>query len=148
MYKHILIATDGSELATKGVTHGLKLAQKVGAAVTIVTVTEMWSATIMARATTSGVTNAVELYEQAARDEARAILDTATRLGDGLGLTIDTVHVPDSLPADGIIQVARDKGYDLIVMASHGRRGVERLILGSQTAEVVSHASVPVLVVR
>lgn len=148
MYKHILIATDGSQLATKGVTHGLELARSMGATTTIATVTESWSGLAMARAARAGVPNPVAVFEQAARDEAREVLEAAVGLAKGVGMNAETLHITDQHPAEGILQAAREKGCDLIVMASHGRRGAQRLLLGSQTAEVVSGSSVPVLVVR
>lgn len=148
MYKHILIATDGSEIATKGVAHGLELAKSIGAKVTIVTVSEHWSALGMAHAVRSGVNNPVQVFDEAAREEAATILGAAAELAEGTGLAVETLHIPENYPADGIIKAAEDKGCDLIVMASHGRRGASRLLLGSQASEVVALASVPVLVVR
>lgn len=148
MYKHILIATDGSELATKGLVHGVSLAKSVGAAVTIVTVTEMWPAMEMARESTHDPLNAIKEFEDAAARSAQHILSAAAAKAKDLGLEASTEHVPDLSPAEGIVETAKAKGCDLIVMASHGRRGVSRLFLGSQAMEVLSHTPVPVLIVR
>lgn len=148
MYKHILIATDGSELAAKGLAHGGQLAKHVGAKVTIVTVTEPWSALEMATLAHSGHSDIIQDFEKAAREQATRILDAAVKALEGAGVEVDTVHIADSHPAEGILRAAKEKGCDLIVMASHGRRGIRRLVLGSQTTEVVAHSEIPVLVIR
>lgn len=148
MYKHILIATDGSPLAGKGVAHGVELASKIGAAVTIVTVTETWSSIGMAHQAQQGIPNAVELFDRASNEAAQAILVTAQKMAQDRGVPVETLHIPHSHPAEGIIQACKDLGCDLIVMASHGRRGVQRLFLGSQASEVLAHTTVPALIVR
>jgi nucleotide-binding universal stress UspA family protein len=76
------------------------------------------------------------------------VLVSAKAAADRAGVAADTLHVPDRWPADAIIEVAEARGCNLIVMASHGRRGLGRLILGSQTSEVLAHSKIPVLVVR
>ncbi|KLK90027.1 universal stress protein UspA [Microvirga vignae] len=149
MYNHVLIATDGSELATRGLVHGLALAKGLGATVTVVTVTEMWSAWDMAHEARMSEHNPVDEYEQRAKAAARRILDTAVNLAqEQQGLDVQTLHVADQHPAEGIITACQSQGCDLIVMSSHGRRGLGRVLLGSQAAEVLAHSTVPVLVVR
>jgi nucleotide-binding universal stress UspA family protein len=148
MYRHILIPTDGSELATKGLLHGLELAKNQGAAVTIVTVTEMWSALAMAQQARGSTPQPTERYEEQAAEAARMVLDEAVKLAQSQGINAETLHVADQHPAEGIMATSTNRGCDLIVMASHGRRGLSRLMLGSQTYEVLSHSTVPVLVVR
>jgi nucleotide-binding universal stress UspA family protein len=148
MYKHILIATDGSELATKAVAHGLTLAKEQNAPVTVVTVTEPWSALDMAHEARLGHRNPLGDYEAAAAAGAKHVLDQAAALAKQQGVTCEVIHVPDQHPADGIIATAKAKGCDLIVMASHGRRGVDRVLLGSQANEVLTHSKVPALIVR
>ena len=148
MYRHILIATDGSELADKGVTQGANLANELGAKVTLVTVTEEWSPVAMAQQVERGVQNALEIFEQAAAKEAAAVLDHASVTVDGQGVPFETLHIAGQHPAEGILEAAKDVGCDLIVMASHGRRGIRRVLLGSQAAEVLAHTHVPVLIIR
>ncbi len=148
MYRKILVATDGSDLASKAVDHGIGLAKATGAAVLFVTVTGMWSAFEIAAEAGQGVQHPMETYEAMARNAAHAILAACGKSAGAAGVTFETLHVPDSRPAEGIIATAAEKGCDLIVMASHGRRGVTRMMLGSQTAEVLAYGKVPVLVVR
>ena len=148
MYKHILIATDGSELATKALEHGLSLAKKDGAKVTVVTVTEQWSPMDIAHEVRQGRPDPVGRFEDLAAAAAKRILDGATARANAIGVSCDYIHVKDQHPAEGIIAAAKDKACDLIVMASHGRRGLSRALLGSQANEVLTHCTVPALIVR
>jgi len=148
MYKNILIATDGSKLADKAVAHGIALAKALGARASVVTVTDIWSAFDMAHEYNRGEKDAIGKYEQLAAEGAKRILDKAAEAAKAQGVEARVIHVPDKHPADGILAAADDTGADLIVMASHGRRGVQRLLLGSQANEVVTRSKVPVTVVR
>ena len=148
MYKHILIATDGSELATKALEHGLAVAKRDNAKVTVVTVTEPWSAFDAAHEARQGQRDPIGHFEEIAAAAAKRILAPAAQRASAQGVTCDAVHVKDQHPAEGIVAIAKEKGCDLIVMASHGRRGVSRLLLGSQAYEVLTHCSVPALIVR
>ncbi|RVD57898.1 universal stress protein [Mesorhizobium sp. M2D.F.Ca.ET.185.01.1.1] len=149
MYKKILIATDGSELAGKGVAHGLELAKGLGASVTFLNVSEAFPALAWGGAM-AGYVAADELtnYEENARKYGREVLDKCKAEADAKGVAAKGLHVENKAPAEAILEVAASEGSDLIVMASHGRRGIGRLVLGSQTAEVVSLTKIPVLVVR
>lgn len=148
MYKHILVATDGSELAGKGLRHGLGLAKTLGAAVTIVTVTDFWSPLAMANEAIRGKRHPSDDYEAVMANTAKRILDAAKVKAQVEGVQARTIHIADKHPGEGIVDTALDQGCDLIVMSSHGRRGAKRLMLGSQTAEVVTHTTIPVLVIR
>jgi nucleotide-binding universal stress UspA family protein len=148
MYKNILIANDGSELAGKAVSHGLALAKELNAAVTVVTVTELWPVLDMVDRVQSGDEHPLEDYEKRAAERANKVLTAVSSSANDMGLTCETVHVPDQHPAEGIIATAKIKECDLIVMASHGRRGVKKLLLGSVANEVLTHCSVPVLIYR
>lgn len=149
LYKHILIPTDGSELSDKGLNHGLALAKALGASVTVVTVTanEFLSPYNMAELASQG-TNPLETYRAGVEEEANKILQAASEKAQSAGVSIRTEHIAERPPAEGIVEAAAEHNCDLIVMSSHGRRGVTRLMLGSQTAEVVATTIVPVLVVR
>ena len=141
MYKHILIASDGSELAEKAVKQGLELAKRLGATVTAVTVTELWP---IAVADGVMVANAIPEYEQAAAQEASRTLAAVGEQARKLGVACATVHVADRYPAEGIIELAKARSCDLIVMASHGRRG----LLGSQATRVLTYSTIPVLICK
>ncbi len=148
MFKNILIATDGSELAGKAVSNGLGLAKALQASVTIVTVTELWSAVEMASEIQSGHRQPIDDFEKRAAERAAEILSGAGASAKELGVACKTVHVPDQHPADGINATAEKEGCDLIIMASHGYRGVKKILLGSVANEVLAHAPVPVLIHR
>jgi len=148
MYRHILIATDGSELAGRALAHGLVLARESKAPVTVVTVTQPWSAFEMANEAGRVNPDPIHQFEDRATASAKVILDAAAQKAKVAGVTCELVHVPDRHPAEGIIAIAEKKSCDLIVMGSHGRRTIGRLLLGSQANEVLAHSKVPALIVR
>lgn len=149
MYTHILVPTDGSELAQGGVTHGLALAKQHGARITAVTVTEAPGGQF-AYSCDLWTPDEAEMaaYEEAQGRAAQAILAPVRTIAGQLGLEVETVHVPDRRAAPAILDTARACGCDAIVMASHGRTGISRAMLGSQTAEVLTNATMPVIVIR
>jgi len=149
MHKSFLVTTDGSELAQRGVEHGIRLAKEAGAKVTIIIVTERFPT----HGPVSGLGVAVDAGDLAtwktARDEyATGVLTKARALADEIGVPAEVVHVSGAAPAESIVETAAARGCDLIVMASHGRRGIGRLLLGSQSSEVLALSKVPVLIVR
>ncbi len=148
MYKNILIPTDGSELAGKAVSHGLALAKLLNAKVSIVTVTELWSAFEMARRVETIDRQAIEHYEESAARRAEKVLKSASESAEKLGIDCKLIHIKDEHPAEGIIEAASSNNHDLIVMASHGHRGLKKILLGSIASEVVSHSKIPVLIYR
>jgi nucleotide-binding universal stress UspA family protein len=143
MFKHILIATDGSELGAKAVTAGLKLAKALGAKVTFVAVTEP-------RTHFAPVSLPPVLTEddEALKKAAETALASAGAEAAKTNVNSTSVHVPNDFPAEAILKEAKSRDCDLIVMASHGRRGLARLVLGGETVRVVTHSSIPVLVGR
>jgi nucleotide-binding universal stress UspA family protein len=145
MYKHILIATDGSDLAQKGVDQGLALGKALAAKVTAVTVTEPLAAMLVGEA---AIALPIDDYDKAASADAARILAGVTASAAKVGVTCDTLHVKDQYPAEGIVDAAKARGCDLIIVTSHGRRGLSRLLLGSQATRVLTHSEVPVLVCR
>jgi len=148
MYKHILIATDGSELADKGIEQGFSLAHAVGAKVTILSVSEPLSEGARKAAMEGGVDDPTVRYEQHIADEMKKRFASIGQRATENSVDVEFTHGIGGHPAETIIEMAEQKKCDLIVMSSHGRRGVRRFILGSQTAEVVTHTTIPVLVVR
>ena len=145
MYKSILVATDGSELATKAVGQGLALAKTLAAKVTVVTVTEPWT---MIAPGEIGMTIPIDDFEAGMAEHATKILDAVKLQAKTSGAMCEVLHIKDRYPADGILEAAKDKGCDLIVMASHGRRGIARLLIGSQANRVVTHSPIAVLICK
>jgi nucleotide-binding universal stress UspA family protein len=148
MYKHLLIATDGSELAQKAVDQGLALAKALDAKTTTITVTQPWTAAVSAVYGEGAIAFPVDDYEKAVAADASKILSAVNDAAKKAVVTCVTIHVKDRFPAEGIIETAKACGCDLIVMASHGRRGLRRLILGSQANEVATQSTIPVLICR
>ena len=149
MYSRIICAIDGSDLSTKALQQALALATKLGASITAVTVTDPSvlvapGAEIMMVDTASIVAD----LEKAKAESAKGILEDASKVATEAGATIKTLHIAERPAAEGIIDAAKETKADLIIMGSHGRRGLGRLLLGSQAAEVLAHAEVPVLVVK
>lgn len=148
MYKHILIATDGSELAQKAVTHGLALAKSVGAEAPFLTATIMWSAMKMTEHAQHGEPHPAEDYERKSAAWANKILAACQEQADKAGVKCTTIHVSDTDADKAILETAKTRGCDLIVMSSHGRGPIGRLLLGSIALKVLTHASIPVQIVR
>jgi nucleotide-binding universal stress UspA family protein len=148
MYEHILIATDGSELAAKGVRHGMALAGPLHAKVTVLTVSEPLQLQMAREAVAAGVEDPVARYDQQIDEGMKERFGSVEQQALEHHVPIDLLHEIDESPAQAILRTARFKDCDLIVMTSHGRRGAARLLLGSQTAEVLAHTTLPVLVVR
>jgi len=150
MYTSILISTDGSDVAKKGVEHGLALAKALKAKATVITVTEaLWIDYGSGHASGWIPTEAeIESFEAACKERARKVLDEARSMAEQIGISAELLHVPNAHPATAIIETAKSGGCDLVVMASHGRRGLRKLFLGSQTSEVLAAGNIPVLVVH
>lgn len=145
MYTHILIATDGSDLARKAVKQGLAIAKALGAKVTAINVTEPWIAVAPGEV---AMAFPIREYDDSVAANAQRILDSVEADANALGIPCETLHVKEQFPAEGIIECAREQGCDLIVMASHGRRGLMRFLLGSQAIKVLTQSTVPVLICR
>lgn len=145
MYEHILIATDGSDLALKAVDQGLTLAKALNSKVTAITVTKPWTSIASGE---MGITFPIDEYEKGCFEGAAKILGAVSKRASTAGVSCQTLHVKEQFAAEGIIATAKSQGCDLIVMASHGRRGLSRLLLGSQANSVVTHSTVPVLICR
>ncbi len=144
MYKHILLPTDGGELSMKAVRQGLALAKQLGATATALIVRRP-----LREFVAEGVT--IPVPEAAQKDYAAQmdkLLDAARAEAKSAGVGCEALQVVHDEPWRGIIETAKSKGCDLIVMASHDRRGVSALLLGSETQKVLTHSSVPVLVYR
>ena len=141
MYRHILISTDGFELAERAVTHGLSLAKFVGAKVTMIIAEERvgsWS----------GAAEAFVRYTEEIKKHATSVLDRVANAAKQASVPCDTIQVQHVQPYEAIIATATDRGCDLIVMASHGCSGLSAVVLGSVTNKVLTYTKVPVLVIQ
>ena len=148
MYDRILIATDGSELAGKGLRHGLALAASLRVPVVVLTVTEPWMPAFDDALALAADPDMQRDYREGCAHSAQRILEDAVGRAAAAGVACEAVHVPDGFPSDAIVKAAAEHGAGLVVMASHGRRGLGKVLLGSQTQAVLAHCTVPVLVVR
>ena len=140
MCKHILIATDGSEIANKAMPHAIELAKALGATLSAVTVTEPYDAVIAAEAQPD--------YNEQSEESAAEILSAITSAAEAEGIRCKIVQEQNRRPYIGIIDAAERVGADLIVIGSHGRQGIEGLLLGSQAIKLLSHTKTHALVVR
>jgi nucleotide-binding universal stress UspA family protein len=150
MYKNILLPIDGSQLSLRAAQHGIELAQALNARVTVIMVTTPW-ATQFARepaVVVPGVVVPQTEYdlrtEQAACNCLRVVTDEAR----SAAVPSKALHVRHRDPYVAILDAARREGCDLIVIASHGRRGLTQLLLGSETIKILTHGEIPVLVYR
>ena len=145
MYKHILIPTDGSELSERAVHEGVDFARSINAKVTFLTAMppfKVFAADAMMIADTP------ESYEEDARRVAASRLEEATEYARRKGVAATARHVFEAQPHKAIIEAADRDRCDLIFMASHGRKGVKGLVLGSVTNKVLTHSKFPVQVCR
>lgn len=145
MYTHLLIAVDGSELSDKALRHGLGLAKAVGAKVTVVHVTPPWSSIAIGEV---AVMLPPEEYERNMAEASKKLLAREEEAAKALGVPCELIQATEPQPYRAILDAAASKGCDLIVMGSHGRRGIAGLLVGSVTQKTLTHSKVPVLVYR
>ncbi len=145
MFKHILIPTDGSPLSGAAVDKSVALARDAGAKVTFLCVTEPFH---VFSTGADQLESSRASYDTHARAVATAYLDNAARKARAQGVASETVQQEDDSPHQAIIDAATARGCDLIAMASHGRKGMAALVLGSVTTKVLTHSAIPVLVYR
>jgi len=147
MFKHILLPTDGSKLSSRAAKTGIDFAKKTKARVTAIHVVPEFALMV-----DDGMTmlspGLRKRFEDQGRARAKKVLDEIARQARARGVRCATLCVSSDLPYQQIIGVARKKKCDLILMASHGRRGLSSLLLGSETSKVLLHSKIPVLVVR
>jgi len=148
MFKHILLPTDGSKLADRAVIHGINLAKALGAKVTLISVVPEFRMIADESFAMPMSMQVKQRYEKEATIRAEKKLATISARVAKAGLQSAVVVVSSDLPYQQIIEVARKRKCDVVVMASHGRRGLTGLLLGSETVKVLTHSKIPVLVVR
>jgi len=146
MFKHILIASDGSTAAHRAGRACIALARRLGAKVTAYSAIEQLQPIYIE----GYVFNKRQLdgFTQRARDAAQKRLDAMGEIARASGVPFAALVAPAPTPYEGIIAAAKEKKCDAIFMASHGRRGISRLIMGSVTQKVLSHSKMPVVVYR
>lgn len=144
IYKHILIPTDGSELSKKAVRYGVALACALNAKVTGITVTAPFSLFM----DPYRLDETFEGYRKRTTAISEKYLGRIQEAAAAVSVNCETIHAEHEHPYQAIIDAAKKNGCDLIVMASHGRRGFSALVLGSETAKVLTHSTIPVLVHR
>ena len=145
MFNNVLVPTDGSDLAAKAVEQGVLFAKDIGAKITAVTVTEPFH---LLSVKPSQLEYTPIEYKKHAESYANKVLGEVSAAAKSAGVACDSLHVERELVYQAIIDAAQARKCDLIVMASHGRRGVSAVILGSETVKVLTHLKVPILVYR
>ncbi len=145
MYKCILIPTDGSVFCQKAIEQGVRLAREHHAKVVGVTVTAPLHTATPRALIPAHLASVIHQESEKLAKEHLAAVETAAKAA---GVAVETMRVSQDHPWEGILAAAAQKGCDLIVMASHGRSGVSALLLGSETTKVLTHSTIPVLVVR
>lgn len=146
MYRHILIPTDGSELAEHAVTNGLSLAKSLGAKVSVIIVEAPFNVYSVPESRVQQMSAEFAKHAEQIKKHATSVLTRAADAAKRAGVSCDTIQVEHEQPYQAIIAAAKDKGCDLIVMASHGRSGLSAVLLGSVTNNVLTHTKTPVLV--
>lgn len=147
MYQRILIATDGSTLSRKAVSSGIKLAALTGAQVVALKVVPRYPVSYFEGGMTVSAKDVAKVEKQWA-EAALAVVEDVKVNAEAKGVKAKAVITTSDLISESIIATAKKHKCDLIVMASHGRRGLKRLLLGSETVQVLTHSHVPVLVLR
>ena len=147
MFKHILIPTDGSQVSAKAVRAGVALAGELGAKVTAFHAEEPVPTHVYGEGYIADKRLVAEL-EARARNYSKRCVGAVAKAGKAAGVPVDTVVAKSPLPYRSIIEAAKKNNCDAIFMASHGRRGLSGLLVGSVTQQVLSHSKIPVLVFR
>jgi len=147
MYKNLLIATDGSKLSEKALAHAIELAQAVGCKLTAFYAAPDYPMPAYADGVVYEPVSRREYTKLAAQD-AQKILDAAATKAEAAGVECKTTYAIAAAPWEAILAAAKKHKCDGIVMASHGRRGLSAVLLGSETQKVLTHSKLPVTVVR
>jgi nucleotide-binding universal stress UspA family protein len=145
MFKRILVPTDGSALSASAVDHAFAFAHEIGAELVVMTVTEPFHVFALSG---DHPEDTPASFQHEVHRRAGLLLSDAQNKADARGLRCSTMQAENEHPHQAIIEAAEDTGCDLIIMASHGRRGVTALLLGSVTVKVLTHSKLPVLVYR
>jgi nucleotide-binding universal stress UspA family protein len=147
MYKHILIPTDGSDLSRAAALDGVRLAQALGARVTAFFAAPAATPMVYKGFLPVGYTTQAHHADMIERT-ATKYLGVIKQACAKANVPCESIHVTEEFPADAIMKIAKKRKCDLIFMASHGRRGISGVLLGSETQKVLTHSKTPVLVYR
>lgn len=147
MYQRILVATDGSTLSKKAVNSAISLAALCGAELVALKVIPRYPQSYFEGSIPLSADDVARVEKQWAED-GQAVVDAVKKSGAAKGVTVKAITAKSDVVSDAVIAAAKKHKADLIVMASHGRRGIKRLLLGSETQQVLTHSPVPVLVLR
>ncbi len=148
MYRHIMVSTDGSKLSAKAVRTAAHLAKALGARITGVYVTLPYPAQVYGEAVAYAPPITAQRYKELTAREAKKALAAVEIEAQTAGVPCSTLSITNDHPWRGIIRAAQARKCDVIVMSSHGRRGLAGLLLGSETNKVLTHSKIPVLVCR
>ncbi|HQS32013.1 universal stress protein [Polaromonas sp.] len=147
MYQRILVATDGSELSGKAVDSAIELAAKIHATLVALYVVPHYPVSYFE----GGIAvspDEVSRTEKKWADDGQRIVDAVKKTAEAKGVAVESILTRSDLVAESILKAARKHKCELIVMASHGRKGIQRVLLGSETQQVLTHSTIPVLVLR
>jgi nucleotide-binding universal stress UspA family protein len=144
MYKKILVPTDGSDIGAKVIPHAVALAKSCGATVVGLNVTDPYPYSGLAE-TVPITADQYRVHVTQEAEDALKPLQDACKAAD---LAFEPIIAEDIHPWKAMLDVAKDRGCDLVVIASHGRRGMQALLLGSETQKLLTHSNIPVLVLR
>jgi len=147
MYQRILVATDGSKLSQKAVDDAISLAASLGAELIALKVVPRYPQSYFEGSIPLSAQD-VARVEQQWTDEGHEVVEAVKQAGDAQGVKVKAIIARSDVVSDALIAAAKKHKADLIVMASHGRKGVKRLLLGSETQQVLTHSEIPVLVLR
>jgi nucleotide-binding universal stress UspA family protein len=147
MYARILVATDGSTLSKKAVTHAIGLAAATGAELVAFKVVPRYPQAYFEGSIPLNAKEVARIESQWA-EEAQKAVDAVQKAAEAKGVTAKGIVTRSDIVSDAIIAAAKKQKADLVIMASHGRKGIKRLLLGSETQQVLTHCQVPVLVLR
>ena len=147
MYQRILVATDGSDLSSKAVDSAIELAAKLRATLVALYVVPHYPVSYF-EGGISVSPDEVSRTEKKWADDGQRIVDAVQKAAQAKGVTFESVLARSDMVAESILSAAKKHRCELIVMASHGRKGIQRVLLGSETQQVLTHSAIPVLVLR
>ena len=147
MYQRILVATDGTALSKKAVRSAIDLAAAVGAELVALYVVPRYPVSYFEGGITISMQD-IERTEKQWSEKGQAVVDAVQLAAQATGVKTKAVVIQSDMVAESIMSAANKNNCDLIVMASHGRKGIKRVLLGSETQHVLTHSTVPVLVLR